>query len=179
MDTKEIIFLVEDNRTFSLLTQKKLENEFGATVRAFGTGEKMLEYLDSNPNDTPSIIILDYYLNSEVEDAKNGEEILELLKARKKQDKLPKKLPIIILTAANELKMAVNLLQAGAVDYILKDDVFYNNLSKTIQNIQSIRNYQAEIEIHRAKASAYRKRIAVMGTVIILLLASLVAFFLL
>jgi len=178
MNEKEIIFLVEDNKTFSLLTQKKLENQFAATVHAFGTGELMLEFIQNNPNTLPDLIILDYYLNSEVENAKNGEEILEEIKKLKKQDSLPKKLPVIILTAANELKMAVSLLQAGAVDYILKDDGFYDNLAKTIQNIKDIRHYQAEIELHKQKATAYKKRMIVMGTIIFVLVASLIGFLL-
>ncbi|MBK9291160.1 MAG: response regulator [Bacteroidetes bacterium] len=178
MEIKEIIYLVEDNKAFGLLTQKKLEKEFGCQVKHFGTGEEMLEFLDNNPDQQPGIIILDYYLNSMVETARNGEEILEELKLRKKNNKIPRKLPIIMLTAANELKMAVNLLQAGAVDYILKDDVFIENLSKTIHNIRNLRNYEAEIESHKAKAKAYRKRIIIMGTVIVVLLVSLVVFIL-
>lgn len=178
MEKKEIIFLVEDNKAFSLLTQKKIEKEFESEVLAFETGEQMLDFIDKNPDKQPEIIILDYYLNSVVEDAKNGDEILEQLKLRKKQNKLHRKLPIIMLTAANELKMAVNLLQAGAVDYILKDDAFIENLSKTIHNIRNLRNYEAEIEQHKEKAKSYRKRILVLGTIIVVLFVSLLVFIL-
>lgn len=75
-----------------------------------------------------------------------------------------------MLSAADELSIAINLLKKGATDYILKDEVFFENLKKTISNIINLRNYQAEIQFHKNKAEGYRKRLIIMAAIIIALM---------
>ncbi len=177
MNKKGIIYLVEDNTSFALTIKKGLEKEFGFEVIHFDTGEIMLDYIEINQQQLPLAIVLDYYLNSINETAQNGGEILLKLANPEKRINPFRKVPVIMLTSANELKTAITLLKKGAVDYILKDEGFFENLTKTINNIINIRNYKHEIEIHKAKAEAYKKRLVGMSIAFIATIALLLAFF--
>ena len=177
MEKKELIYLVEDNAIFASTTTKGLENELGFMVMVFSTGELLLQHIDQHPEEVPSIIILDYYLNSEVVDAMNGGEVLAKLKDPVKRINPLRKTPVIILSSADELGTAVNLLKKGATDYILKEDGFFDNLKKTINTILSIRNYQSEIQFHKTKAENYRKRLLIMGAIIVALLGLVIYLF--
>jgi DNA-binding NtrC family response regulator len=64
-----------------------------------------------------------------------------------------------MLTASDEIQMAITLLKKGAADYILKDDACFDNLKKTLNNILNIRNYESEIRFYKNKADTYRKRL--------------------
>ncbi len=178
MSKKEIIFLVEDNVGFALSTKKGLEKELDFEVILFETGEKMLEFVEQKPEVIPAIIILDYYLNSMEGAALNGGEIMFKLKNPEKRVNPFRKVPVIMLTAANELTTAITLLKKGAMDYILKDEGFFENLLKTINNIINIRNYQTEIVIHKAKADVYRKRLIGMSVAFGVIITALVILFL-
>lgn len=170
MDSKELIFLIEDNAIFAATAQKSLEKDLGFEVKVFGTGEQLIDFITVNPEIVPSIVILDYYLNSMVAEAINGEMILAKLKDPMIRNNPYRKIPVIMLSAADELSIAVNLLKKGATDYILKDEVFFENLKKTIGNIINLRNYQSEIQFHKSKAEGYRKRLILMSAIIIGLL---------
>ncbi|KAF0202263.1 MAG: response [Bacteroidetes bacterium] len=170
MDNKELIFLVEDNPIFATTAQKSLEKDLGFEVKVFNTGEQLIDFIAVNPEIVPSIVILDYYLNSMVAEAMSGEMILAKLKDPMIRNNPFRKIPVIMLSAADELSIAVNLLKKGATDYILKDEVFFENLKKTIGNIINLRNYQSEIQFHKSKAEGYRKRLILMSAIIIGLL---------
>lgn len=170
MDKKELIFLVEDNAIFATTARKSLEKDLGFDVQVFATGEELLKFTEENPSVVPSIVILDFYLNSMVPEAMNGEMILAKLKDPMIRNNPYRKIPVIMLSAADELSIAINLLKKGATDYILKDEVFFENLKKTISNIINLRNYQAEIQFHKNKAEGYRKRLIIMAAIIIALM---------
>lgn len=178
MEKKDLIFLVEDNPIFSSTASKGLENELGFDVMVFSTGEQLLKYTSENPGVVPSIIILDFYLNSEDPNAMNGGEVLAKLKDPINRSNPFRKTPVIMLSSADELSTAVTLLKKGATDYILKDEVFFDNLRKTINTILNIRNYQAEIQLHKSKAENYKKRLLLMGAIIVALLGIVLYLFL-
>jgi len=178
MEKKDIVFLVEDNPIFSSTTSKGLEKDLGFEVKVFNTGEQMLKFTSEHPEVLPSLIILDFYLNSEEPAAMNGGEVLAKLKDPVNRNNPFRKTPVIMLSSADELSIAVTLLKKGATDYILKDEVFFDNLKKTINTILNIRNYQAEIQLHKSKAEDYKKRLLIMGAVIVALLGIVLYLFL-
>ncbi|NTW24253.1 MAG: response regulator [Lentimicrobium sp.] len=178
MEKKDLIFLVEDNPIFSSTTSKGLEKELGFDVMVFNTGEQLLKYTSEHPDVLPSLVILDFYLNSEDPNAMNGGEVLAKLKDPVNRNNPFRKTPVIMLSSADELSTAVTLLKKGATDYILKDEVFFDNLKKTINTILNIRNYQAEIQLHKGKAENYKKRLLLMGVIIVALLGIVLYLFL-
>ncbi len=157
-------FIVEDNKLFAKTVVKGLEKEFpNSVVKSFNTGEELLAYLENNPNELPTIYILDYYLNSEVPDAMDGGELLA--KLRKKYSGRINEMRVIMLTSSTEIKQAVELLQKGASHYIVKDEVFFDTLKPTIRQIL---DYQAIIKQklnYEKKAGFYKKQLIYAGVV--------------
>jgi two-component system response regulator AtoC len=176
---KEIIFLVEDNIGFAHSAKKGLEKELGFEVLHFETGEKMLDFVGNNPEIIPIVIVLDYYLNSLEIGAINGGEVMLKLKNPEKRINPFRKVPVVMLTSANELNTAITLLKKGAMDYILKDEAFFENLLKTINNIINIQSYQTEIQLHKQNAERYKRRLTSMSIAFILIISALVIGYLL
>lgn len=132
----------------------------------FSNGESMLKKLDLHPD----IIILDYHLDSLDQTAKNGREILEIL-----QERIPG-IPVIMLSSSKDTKSVIHLLKYGATDYIIKDDNFFENLSKTIRHIVETSTLQSEIKSLKSKYKKGTARITLVIISGILLLISLLIF---
>lgn len=156
---RKLIIMVEDNTIFAETVKNGLENELDFEVRHFSTGEEMLSFLTNNPSVMPEIFIQDYYLDSVVATAKNGGEILQELVQRYKQKKMIEDLRVIMLTSSDEIRRAIELLKKGATDYILKDEVFFDNLKKTILNVLKMKELKAERKHFKEQAESYRKRL--------------------
>ena len=152
MNQKKIIYLIDDNELFASTVSNGLKNKLDAEVKVFHTGEEMLE----NFEDKPDVIILDYQLNSAVKTAKDGEEILKEIMVKNPNQN------VIMLTSMEDIKKAVNLLKKGAVDYILKDEVFFDNLLNSVENVFEIKDLKNEIADLKKKSSQYRKRVVIV-----------------
>jgi DNA-binding NtrC family response regulator len=172
-EDKKLIIMVEDNTIFAETVKNGLENELGFTVKHFTTGEEMLVYLTNNPSVLPEIFIQDYYLDSIVATAKNGGEILQELVQRYKQKKMIEDLRVIMLTSSDEIRRAIELLKKGATDYILKDEVFFDNLKKTILNVLKIKELKAERKQFKEQAEKYKKRLIVVSIALTLVIVTL------
>jgi len=174
-------FIVEDNRIFAKTVVKGLEKEFpDFMVKSFSTGEEMLSYMETNPDESPVIFILDYYLNSEVPDAMDGGEILA--KLRKKYTGRVNDMRVIMLTSSTEIKQAVELLQKGAFQYIVKDEVFFDTLKPTIMQILDYQAMKQQQKISKDKAEFYKKQLfyaKAAGAVMILAVIGLIIWLLL
>lgn len=101
---KKHVLIIEDDRDIARLLTMELE-EAGFEVSAFGTG---MEGLMSIREQDPDLVILDLGLPD-----LDGAEIAR--RVRKTSDT-----PILILTAADEVRTKVDLLNAGADDYLAK-----------------------------------------------------------
>ena len=182
MDTlqeKQLIFLVEDNPIFAEVVKTGIENELDLTVLHFSTGEEMLDYLIKNPLVRPEIFILDFELNSKVESAKNGKQILQELVQRYKQKKIIEELKVIMLTGSGEIELAIDLLKLGATDYISKfkendnNYEFFEKLKKTIRNILNMKALKAEKMHYQQKSETYRKRLIYISIALTLVIITL------
>ena len=172
-EDKKLIIMVEDNSIFAETVKNGLENELDFAVMHFSTGEDMLAYLTKNPAVMPEIFIQDYYLDSVVATAKNGGEILQELVQRYKQKKNLENLRVIMLTSSDEIRRAIELLKKGATDYILKDEVFFENLKKTILNILKMKELKAERIHFKNQAESYRKRLIFVSIALTLVIIAL------
>jgi DNA-binding NtrC family response regulator len=173
---KKLIIMVEDNTIFAETVKSGLENELDFEVRHFSTGEEMLSYLTNNPYVLPEIFIQDYYLDSIVATAKNGGEILQELVQRYKQKKMVEDLRVIMLTSSDEIRRAIELLKKGATDYILKDEVFFDNLKKTILNVLKMKELKAERKHFKEQAESYRKRLITVSIALSLAIIGLLIY---
>ncbi|MBU2649652.1 MAG: response regulator [Bacteroidetes bacterium] len=163
MKEQKHIFLIDDNELFAATVCNGLKEKLGARVSVFYTGEAMLEKLSENPD----VIILDFQLDSHDKNAKDGGEILKeiMIKAPSQN--------VIMLTSMEDLKNAVSLLKKGAVDYILKDEVFFDNLLNSVKNVFEIRDLRNEIAELKYKSRQYRKRVIIVFAALIAVVAIL------
>lgn len=124
-EKKILLFLIDDDALFL----KSLEIDFSQTtesvIRTFSTGEQCLESL----SECPDIIILDYYLNSIDENAIDGLETLDRIKA------INPEIPVIILSSQDKIDVAVNCMKHQAFDYVVKSETAFLRLQKTITTI--------------------------------------------
>lgn len=174
-DITMTIFIIEDNKIFARMVAKGLEKEFPTIVsKSFATGEEMLAYIEANPEQLPTIYILDYYLNSEVADAMDGGEILAKLVKKYKDLNKRKELMVIMLTSNDKIKEAVELLQKGASHYIVKDENPIEALKPQINQILDFITITQQKKNLTDKAEFYKKQMkyaiavgAALGLVVI------------
>jgi two-component system OmpR family response regulator len=119
------IFIVDDDAMLTEALQDYLTRDIAHNVHSFHTGEECLKHL----SESPDIIILDYYLNTVQKDAANGMEILQTIK------KHYPKMYVIMLSSQERYGIAMQTIQKGAEQYVVKDK---NSFSKIAQMINSL-----------------------------------------
>lgn len=119
------IFLVDDDKLYL----KFLENQFSENpvfkVSVFSTGEKCLAHLFEKPD----VIILDYFLNSKEEAAKNGLEILIKIKETNSD------IHVIMLSSLENVEIALNCIRYNAFNFIVKNSTTFLRLKHSIKQI--------------------------------------------
>ncbi len=105
------IFIVDDDVMLTETLRDYLTRKVAHIISVFHTGEECLKHLDESPD----IVILDYFLNTVQEDAANGMEILQIIKK-----KYPKT-HIIMLSSQERYGVALQTIQKGAEQYVIKD----------------------------------------------------------
>jgi DNA-binding NtrC family response regulator len=116
------VFIVEDNAWYSELLAYKLSQNPDYVVRQFASGRECLKHL---AEETPDLITLDYSLPDG-----SGEQIMAQLRER-----LPE-VPIIMISAQEDVSTAVGLLKKGAYDYFVKDEETAERLWFSAQKVR-------------------------------------------
>jgi CheY-like chemotaxis protein len=99
-----------------------LTREIPHRITCFATGEEAIARLYEKPD----IIILDYYLDTEVKSAANGMEVLRVIR-----EKLPNT-PVIMLSGQEKYAVAAQTLQKGAVQYVIKGDNAFAEIAELV-----------------------------------------------
>ena len=130
------ILVIEDDTGLNRLICKNLRNA-GFKVNSMVNGSEAIEYIKHNKE---ILILLDYSLPD-----MTGKELIEKLYSEKIQ--IP---PFMFMTGQGHEQLAVELLQFGARDYIIKDgnfiDLFVGNVKKTIKQINNENELKASQE---------------------------------
>jgi len=144
MDTKAKILVVDDEDR-NLRLMKLLLTSFGYDVLTASNGEEALEKVHDIP---PDVILLDIMMPKI-----DG---IEVAKQLKKEEET-KIIPIVMVTALNEVEDRVKALEAGADDFLNKP-VDKTELRARVQSLVKVkdcndhmRNYQKELEAEVAK----------------------------
>jgi DNA-binding NtrC family response regulator len=124
MENKKI-FVVDDDKMYATMLADHLE-EKGFAAKTFATGEDCLAHLDEEPG----LIILDYYLDSEVPGARNG---LEILQAIKKADE---DIKVIMLSSQEHYGVALQTLAKGAIYYVIKDLQSFKEIDNLLEGLE-------------------------------------------
>ncbi len=119
------IFIVDDDTMLTEALSDYLTRKTAHQVSCFSTGEECLTHLHENPD----IIILDYYLNTVQKDAANGMEILKTIK------KNYRNIHVIMLSSQEQYGIAMQTIQKGAEQYVIKDSDAFANISMIIDSM--------------------------------------------
>ncbi|MCE3280269.1 MAG: response regulator receiver protein [Bacteroidetes bacterium] len=132
------LFLVDDDKMFltSLSHQLKTMVKPESVIKTFSTGEEFLKQLKREP----SVIILDYYLNSSYKDAMNGLEVLKRIMSINPDAK------VIILSSQDKMEVAVDTIKHGAYDYIVKNENVFLRTKLSIINAMDAISVSEELK---------------------------------
>lgn len=120
------IFIVDDDAMLREALKDWLTRKIPHQVSTFDTGEECLKHL----SDKPDVVVLDYYLNAVSKDAANG---IEILGAIKKYDP---SIHVIILSSQEHYGIAIQTIQKGAEQYVIKDENAFEKISSFINEFK-------------------------------------------
>jgi DNA-binding NtrC family response regulator len=96
-----------------------------AEIKIYNTGEECLSNIHLNP----SIVVLDYYLDSNHYDAMNGMKILKKIKQANPKTK------VIILSGQTNVDVALDTIKYKAYDYVSKNENAFLRIKNIVENI--------------------------------------------
>ena len=120
------IFIVDDDPMLTEALTDYLTRKIPHEIHSFQTGEECLKHL----YELPDIIILDYYLNSVQRDAADGLEILQVIRKNNPQAH------VIMLSNQEKYSTALNSIQKGAEQYVIKDDEAFQKIADLISEME-------------------------------------------
>ncbi len=151
------IGIVEDDRMFGEMLLWYFKDIDKYDAKLYPTAEDLLDdrYFEAD------ILILDYHLNSEKPDAMNGMELA----------KIKKDIPKIILSAQEEIPVALEMLKYKGCDYIEKGKFDIEKARESVDAIVEQLKLNEEIEVSRNnnKKSMFRLGFTISIIVIIIL----------
>jgi DNA-binding NarL/FixJ family response regulator len=152
---KKLVFIVDDDpMQVQMMSDHLKESRKNFDVRGFATGEDAVD----NMRNKPDIVILDYYLNTIDEKARNGAEILQFIK-----DNFPET-EVVMVSGQDSMDVAVATMRFGATDYVVKGDSQFKRLDIAINRIDQQEKLQERIRYYKNLVNIM---IAVMAIIII------------
>ena len=125
------IFIVEDDPWYGQVLMHHLGLNPDYELDLYSSGKDLVNNLYKSPD----LICMDFGLPD-----MSGDKLLKELKSRNKQ------IPVIVISGQEEINVAVNLLKAGAKDYIIKDEHTKEQLWKSVINIRENLSLKQEVE---------------------------------
>jgi DNA-binding NtrC family response regulator len=162
-NTKITIFIVEDNKVFTLALKADIEVAFkdmrALRICSFETGEACMEEFTK---EKPQIVILDYHLNSKNPDAVDGIKVLDMIK------KINPDTNVIILSSDDSIDIALKAFHHEASDYVVKTETKFRKINYSLFNIIKIIEAKNEAKI-------YKNVIVFLGIFITLIVGAVIA----
>jgi DNA-binding NtrC family response regulator len=119
------IFLVDDDEFYLNIMMQYIRNAGYENVVTFKTGTECLNRIQEKPD----IIFLDHNM-----DNLSGFEVLRKIK------RYDPNLYVVMISAQDEIKPAVDCLKHGAFDYIQKGENDHNKIANVLKRIQELDN---------------------------------------
>lgn len=160
--TGRYLFLVDDEPIQNEMLKDFLKERFLYNIKVFETGEDALQNLHLHPE----IIILDFHLSSNNRNAKNGVEVLRLIKDQSPDTQ------VVMLSGQDKIEVAVESVKFGAFDYVVKGETAFSRIENVINNISEMHKF-------RTINKAYKNTIIFLsiGIGLIILMALYLFFF--
>lgn len=126
------IYIIEDDPWYGELLKYQLSMNPDYEVTLFSKAKDGLDALYKKPD----VVCIDYSLPD-----MTGEKLLEKIKAENN------KIPVVVISGQEQISIAVNLLKAGARDYIIKDENTKDLLWNAILKIRENAKLKQEVEV--------------------------------
>ncbi|SFC66753.1 DNA-binding transcriptional response regulator, NtrC family, contains REC, AAA-type ATPase, and a Fis-type DNA-binding domains [Flexibacter flexilis DSM 6793] len=133
------IFIVEDDTWYGQMLLYHLGQNPDYELSLFEKAGDLLKALHKHPD----LICMDFGLPD-----MDGEQLLREIKTRAAH------VPVIVISAQEEIGVAVNLLKQGAKDYIIKDEYAKDVLWKSVIYLRENLALRQEVEVLREELSA-------------------------
>ncbi|MBL4654853.1 MAG: response regulator [Bacteroidia bacterium] len=117
------VFIADDEKFALEVMKEHLSANPDFNIKTFDTGEECLKSLDENPD----FIVLDYYLDLVNPDAMNGLDVMKKIK------EFNPKIEVIMLTGQDDSSLVFQIVNEGALDYVMKDEDAFSNVEKIIR----------------------------------------------
>ncbi len=116
------IFIVDDDPMLTEALSDYLRRNAAHQISCFETGEACLAQIGEHPD----VVVLDYHLNTRVKDAANGMEVLQSIR------KIDKGIHVIMLSNQERYAIAMQTLQKGAEQYVIKDESAFEQVARIV-----------------------------------------------
>ncbi len=130
----QYVFIVDDEPIQSEMLKDHLSQHFGYKFKLYDSGEGAIKDLQLNPR----FIVLDYHLNAHLPNAKNGVEVLKMIRETNKEAR------IIMLSGQDKLEVAIESLKYGARDYVIKGETAFARTEQIMRKINDMDQVKAE-----------------------------------
>ncbi len=118
----KLIFMVDDDKVILNLLEYVFQGKNGYLIKTFPSGEECI----GNLHRKPDLVVLDYILNEEDNNALNGMQTLRKIVEKDSN------LPVIILSGKADDNTRQEFLKNGAKTVLGKDDFFVDKLDQVI-----------------------------------------------
>jgi len=153
-ENKPLIIIVDDEPLQRELLKDHLSKMSGYQILTFGTGE---ECIAAGKVRKPTLVFLDYYLNTQVKDAMDGLEVLKEMKT------IYPDVDVVMISSQDKIEVAVNSIKYGAFDYIVKGEGSFYRAEKVLFNVYRYNKLKGD-------AARYKSLTIWMGSAIVLMI---------
>lgn len=119
------VFLVDDDVLFLKSLKHTLDGQ-EADIKTFLTGEECLRNMEK---EKPEVVVVDYCLNGKTGTAMNGIQVMNKIKQSNPATE------VIMLSAQDNLSVAIDTLKYGAYDYIPKGQSAFVKVKNDLKHI--------------------------------------------
>ena len=144
--TRYKIFLVDDDDFVRKGLEINLRSFPEYDVYSFSSGEECIENLSIRPD----IIFMDYHM---------GRDVMNGIEALREVKKIMPEVAIAILSAQDEITVAVEAMNNGAIDYLTKNEVIDTNVEKAVEHIVQKKELEDELRQKRIEIEEKNRKL--------------------
>jgi DNA-binding NtrC family response regulator len=150
LENVRYMFIIDDDPIQVEMIKDYLGERYIFELKVYEDGEKAMKDIEAFK---PEIVVLDYHLNSNNPNAKNGVEVLKEIKRINPPTK------VIMFSAQDNIDIALESMRNGAYDYIIKGETAFNKMENTVNRLG---------EMHKLESmnTAQKRTITFLGVVL-------------
>lgn len=126
LENVRYMFIIDDDPVQVEMIKDYLSERYIFELKVYEDGEKAMKDMETLK---PEIVVLDYHLNSNNPQAKNGIEVLTDIKRIHPASK------VIMFSAQDNIDIALESMRNGAYDYIIKGETAFNKMENTVNRL--------------------------------------------